>query len=285
MMSKPTLAAKPVNAKKKETFERNGYLLLENFISEEECDQLRERIHYLMQDFNPNEVRSIFDTNPDTHTSDKYFMDSGDKISFFFEKDAFCEDGSLKQSKERSLNKIGHALHDLDPVFETFSYSPKIKHLTLELGIANPTILQSMYIFKQPEIGGEVDCHQDGSFLISEPDSVVGLWFALEDATKENGCLWALPEVPPLKSHYVRKDNSTEFIYYDNSPWNLKDMIALEVPKGTAIALHSRLPHMSFANTSGKSRHAYTLHLMDSSSRYSEQNWLQRGDHLPFRKF
>ena len=42
-----------------------------------------------------------------------------------------------------------------------------------------------MYIFKQPKIGGEVVCHQDSTFLYTKPESVVGFWVALEDATKK----------------------------------------------------------------------------------------------------
>ena len=41
-----------------------------------------------------------------------------------------------------------------------------------------------MYIFKQPNIGGEVVCHQDSTFLYTEPESAVGFWVALEDASK-----------------------------------------------------------------------------------------------------
>ena len=50
-----------------------------------------------------------------------------------------------------------------------------------------------MYIFKQPRIGGEVVCHTDHTYLWTEPPSVVGFWFAIDDATTENGCMWALP--------------------------------------------------------------------------------------------
>ena len=35
--------------------------------------------------------------------------------------------------------------------------------------------------------------HQDSTFLYTEPMTTVGLWWALEDCTKENGCLWAKP--------------------------------------------------------------------------------------------
>src|SRR5205807_9349677 len=119
-------------------------------------------------------------------------------------------DGTLRQSKEESINKIGHALHDLDPVFDAFSRSSPIKQLLFDLGLSNPLLLQSMYIFKQPNIGGEVTCHQDATFLYTEPLRMVGLWFALEDATIENGCLWAIPggHKLGLKSRFVRVQES-----------------------------------------------------------------------------
>lgn len=34
---------------------------------------------------------------------------------------------------------------------------------------------------------------QDSSFIHTSPLSCVGLWWALEDCTKDNGCLWAMP--------------------------------------------------------------------------------------------
>ena len=47
-------------------------------------------------------------------------------------------------------------------------------------------------VLQQPRIGGEVSVHQDSTFLYTDPLTVVGLWIALEDATKENGCLWSI---------------------------------------------------------------------------------------------
>lgn len=48
---------------------------------------------------------------------DTYFLDSASQINYFFEEKAFNEAGQLQQPKELSINKIGHAMHDLDPVF------------------------------------------------------------------------------------------------------------------------------------------------------------------------
>lgn len=269
-------------------YNQDGFLIIENFVPESECDTLRQRALQLVQSFDPQTVRSIFSTENQQTTTDEYFMTSADKIRFFFEKDAFLPDGSLRQSKELSINKIGHALHDLDPVFDRFTRNPRLAAITHDLGVHNPLLLQSMYIFKQPFIGGEVTCHQDGSFLYTEPDTVLGFWFALEDATVQNGCLWAIPggHSIPLKLRFVADgQGSVQFIHYDTTPWDLTAMVPLEVKKGDLIILHSRVPHMSYANTSEKSRHACTLHVFDASSNYPSDNWLQRSEALPLRGF
>ena len=46
-----------------------------------------------------------------------------------------------------------------------------------------------MVIMKPPRIGGQVNWHQDGTFLIDAQQRCMGIWFALEDAGKVNGCL------------------------------------------------------------------------------------------------
>jgi len=269
-------------------YERDGFLMLENFVDASACDRLRARAAELVRDFDPEGVVSIFSTHEQTRTSDDYFLESGDKIRFFFEENAFLPDGTLRQSKERSINKIGHALHDLDPVFDQFSRTAAIKRLVSDLGIADPLLLQSMYIFKQPRIGGEVTCHQDATFLFTEPLRMVGLWFALEDATIDNGCLWVIPggHKLGLKSRFLRAEGGgTRFEVIDNTPWPEDQVQPLEVKKGTVIALHGLLPHLSRENTSARSRHAYTLHVIDAAAHYPESNWLQRSAEMPLRGF
>ncbi|MFN7927017.1 MAG: phytanoyl-CoA dioxygenase family protein [Blastocatellia bacterium] len=269
-------------------YETQGYLVLENFVRPEACDQLRQRVAELLAAFDPTTVKSIFSTTNQTRTTDEYFLNSGDKICFFFEENAFDAKGELRQAKELSINKIGHALHDLDPVFERFSRTSQLQALAADLGYQQPVLLQSMYIFKQPHIGGEVVCHQDSTFLLTEPPSVTGFWFALEDATLENGCLWALPggHKLGLKSKFLRtSEGTTRFVIYDDAPWPEETAVPLEVKQGTLIVLHGLLPHRSHANTSPKSRHAYTLHLIEGGNHYPAENWLQRGSEFPARGF
>jgi phytanoyl-CoA hydroxylase len=276
-----------LSAEQLDNYRRDGFLVIENFVRTEACDLLRSRAGELVAGFEPDVV-SVFSTREQTRTSDDYFLESGDKIRFFFEEDAFDERGQLLKNKEQAINKIGHALHDLDPVFSRFSRSRDIEELIGSLGYSEPLLLQSMYIFKQPGIGGEVTCHQDATFLYTEPFSVTGLWFALEDATCENGCLWAVRggHKLGLKSRFVRAgEGGTRFEHYGESVWPEDDLVPLEVTEGTLIVLDGLLPHLSKANKSSRSRHAYSLHVIEASSYYPADNWLQREAHLPPRGF
>ena len=268
-------------------YQDDGFLVLEGFAGVRDCDQLRARAAEMVHEFDRAEVISVFSTHEQNRLTDDYFLTSGDKIRFFFEENAFNPDGTLKYEKEKSINKIGHALHDLDPIFERFSRSEKIKNVAAAIGLKNPLLLQSMYIFKQPNIGGEVTCHQDSTFLYTDPIDIAGLWFALEDATVENGCLWAIPggHRHGLKSRWVRSSEGMKFEIFDEKPWPEDQLVPLEVSKGSLVLLHGLLPHRSFENKSSRSRHAYTLHLINAGAKYPADNWLQRSPTMPLRGF
>jgi len=269
-------------------FKEAGVLVLHGFVSTNRCDALRARAAELVAEFDPSEVRSVFSTTKQTQLDDDYFIESGDKIRFFLEDDAFDENGDLRQSKEHSLNKMGHAMHDLDPVFDKFSRTPELAETVKRIGFAEPVILQSMYIFKPPNIGGEVVCHQDSTYIYTEPESCVGLWFALEDATMENGCMQFIPgghKLPLKKRNYRGANGKLVTETLDDSPWPEEQKRPAEAPAGTLVIFDGRAPHLSAANRSSKSRHAYTLHVIDRRCRYPAENWLQRSDDLPLRGF
>lgn len=270
-----------------EAFSDTGVVILERFVEPGACSELRQRALELVDGFDPCEVRSVFSTTGQDQLDDDYFIQSGDKIRFFLEDGAFDEAGRLRQPKEYSLNKIGHAMHDLDPVFDAYSRTAKLAAAVGSLDFVDPVIIQSMYIFKPPRIGGEVVCHQDSTYIYTEPESCVGFWFALEDATVDNGCMFFIPggHKGPLRQRNRRRADgtlATETI--DATPFPDKTVPA-EAKTGTLVIFDGRAPHMSGPNRSDRSRHAYTLHVIDRRCRYPAENWLQRGPGLPLRGF
>ncbi|UYN95557.1 MAG: phytanoyl-CoA dioxygenase family protein [Enhydrobacter sp.] len=261
-------------------YRRDGFVVLEDFVPQADCAALKARADQLVAAFDPGPVRTVFSTRDQGHARDRYFRESGGAIRFFFGAAAADRPVAL------ALNKIGHALHDLDPVFDRVSRQSRFAGLARSLGFRQPLLLQSMYLFKQPQIGGEVDWHQDATYLFTEPSTVTGFWIALDDADRDNGCLMALPggHLGPLRRRFVRRGDALSTVVRDETPWPDIEPVALEARRGTLVVLHGLLPHASAPNRSARPRHAYALHLVDGTARYADDNWLQRPD-LPLRGF
>lgn len=272
----------------KASFDRRGYCVIEDFKPAYELEELRAAAGAIVRDFDAEGERAIFTTKDHARSRDDYFLTSANTVRCFFEEEAFDADGQLGQEKALSINKIGHAMHDLDPVFERFSRDPNCDAVAKGLGLKDPKIWQSMYIFKQPRIGGEVNWHQDATFFYTDPLSVLTFWFAIDDASVENGCLWVSDEGAntPLRERFCLRDGTVHMDQLADSPWPGDDAARpLEVKAGTLVLFHGLLPHYSPPNRSDKARHAFTLHVCDGEAEYSALNWIQRGEDFPAKGF
>ncbi|MCX4025358.1 phytanoyl-CoA dioxygenase family protein [Endozoicomonas sp. SM1973] len=268
-------------------YDENGFLIIHEFITKQICQQLMDQAgaivyNHCQQEYQQHknsdeEQPVVFSTRQRQHDKSRYFIESANDIRCFYEELAIADDGSLTGEKPYTINKIGHALHRFDPVFKQFVESRQLNQLIDQLPLSAPSIIQSMIIFKQPYIGGEVNCHQDATFLYTEPTSVVGLWLALEDATIENGCLYAIPggHKQGLTQRYCNQNGEMHMVDIQKLEWDISTAIPLEVKQGSLIVLNGLLPHFSEQNYSSRSRQALTLHIIDKACHYLEDNWLQ----------
>ena len=291
----PSEVSKGLTSDQLESWERDGYLIMPNALSQTQVNDLLSESNDMLDDFSLNDhPMTKFSTGENSdHVGDDFFLTSGDKIRFFFEEDAFDAEGNLTKPKERSINKIGHYLHRLSPKFGEVSMNAQNAKIARSLGFEDPRVLQSMIICKQPEIGGRVPPHQDSTFLYTNPPSAVGFWYALEDCTVENGCLSFAPgshRRAPIKDRFVRSADGkgTTFVANDGDQW--PGDLALEqeageevyelgeVKAGTLVLIHGNILHKSEKNTSQKGRMIYTFHCIEGANEYDARNWLQPPD-------
>lgn len=128
-------------------------------------------------------------------------------------------------------------------------------------------------LFAKPAfIGTRTPWHQDGEYWPIEPLATCSVWIALDDATRDNGCLRFLPGSHANRTlaphHFNQASDISLPLELDATSYNEDDAVYIELKAGQ-ISLHDvYLMHGSEANRTDRPRRGMTLRYMPTTSRY-----------------
>jgi len=152
----------------------------------------------------------------------------------------------------------------------------------------NVKFIQSMLFIKSEGKPGQA-WHQDEYFIPTRDRSLCAVWIALDDATIENGCLWAIPGSHRAGVLYPdREHDSVDFDCTRESygfGYSEKDAVPLQIPAGAAVVFDGYLLHRSLPNAGNRGmRRALVNHYMSAESLLpwvapTRDDWMGKVDH------
>ncbi|MFQ5515425.1 MAG: phytanoyl-CoA dioxygenase family protein [Myxococcota bacterium] len=153
--------------------------------------------------------------------------------------------------------------HHLDPRLDALLDDPRLWGPTRRVVDSDSVSLFSDKLnFKRPK-GAPFPWHQDTpywAFGCQHLDRLVSVLVYLDDATRENGCLWVIPGSHRHGVLPVFEDQGVlGRLYTDLRRADVGTPVALEAPAGSVLFFHGDLVHGSRSNRSPVSRRALVL--------------------------
>ncbi len=210
-------------------FKEQGYVILENYFSPAEMDELAGHIDRLVQ-----------------------------------EKEEMIASAGGAQGISRA-NEIVFAelLAAKDDAIKAFIAQNKLVGLAVDTLGPDISLYWDQAVYKRPETKKDFPWHQDNGYVPIEPELYLTCWIAVADATLDNGCIWVIPgshkkgvvehvSTPIGKQCYFGEDPGT--------PVTLK--------QGSLVAFSSMLFHRSGPNLSDTIRKGYVVQYSDAGARH-----------------
>lgn len=180
-----------------------------------------------------------------------------------------------------------HMLHRVDPVSERYLLHPRALDVLEALIGPDVLALQTMLFLNPPGRGGQ-GWHQDSHYIPTLPDTLIGVWVALDRADEENGCLWVSPgsHREPVRAHpehaitihsyeaFADLERAEHVSIQDDSVNSLTPIVGkyprpipVVLEPGDAVFFHGHILHRSYPNRTGdRWRRAFVSHYCNARS-------------------
>jgi len=231
-----------VTPAQQEAYERDGYLVVEELLTPAEVDALRDRVRAYTHGGRPWDGIKV-QIEPRIERGELTVAHPGDGIRKI---------DLLVQHDDR-FRQLG--LHENILGIITQLLGPDLK------------MFRNSLLLKPPEVGSVKGMHQDSPYWPIEPMALCSCWFALDDATPENGTMAVIPgghKRGPLPHVHVTDDYVVDERYYD-----MAETVITPIRAGGGLFFHSLLPHYTGPNLSTKWRRAIALSYMSARSTYT----------------
>jgi|DewCreStandDraft_1066081.scaffolds.fasta_scaffold00313_33 ectoine hydroxylase-related dioxygenase (phytanoyl-CoA dioxygenase family) len=221
--------------------EEDGYFVVEDLISPEECQAYIQRLMEYARRERPLPPGMRLQVEP--------------RIAR----------GELSAPLGEDIRKISGMAHD--DLFLKLILHPQIVRLMQELMSPNLKLFRADVLMKPPAVGSAKGVHQDSPYWPIEPMQLWSCWMPFDPATLENGCMMAIPgshKRGALPHVHVQDDYVIPEQYYDP-----KELVPIPMKPGSGLFFHSLLIHGTAENRSQMPRRAITMSYMAAEYRYT----------------
>lgn len=190
----------------------------------------------------------------------------------------------LKAIFEENLEKYGEddldTMHFRDPRLLEFLLADEVLDLVEPLTGPDIGLWSSHFISKQPFQGKATPWHEDSSYWngrVSTMEGIVTVWLALDETTRENGCMGVIPGSQRNGfSEYEAVDVASNIfnLQVKADQFDLGKAVYFELEPNECSLHEARIIHGADANTSPKRRAGYTMRYFPLTSLvFAEKNW------------
>ena len=227
-------------------YERDGYLVRESVLGLDELENLRRACEELCGQLveMSSEDRKV------------------DVSSFYVFEVDIARDVMIKwEPGNRAVIQGVEPVAHLHPVIAEFGAHPALVEPSRELlGLDVVSLYTEKLNTKRSGVGGGYALHRDLPYWVGasdDPERMLTVLLAVDDATVENGALEVLPG-SHLMDDLPFKESDLEFERNELDPdrMDTSSMVPVVVPAGSAIFFGPRLIHTSGANRSSTDRRA-----------------------------